>query len=290
MGIQQNDEKYCDIKAVAFDLDGTLLDSNGDLSPAVITAVQLLRDRGILPIIATGRSFQAMSIYKKQLDISSPVICYNGAAIFNGHSGKILHSCLLDDEISQRIIDLGRAHGFHTQGFRNEELLFESHNEEVENYERHIGFHGSLVNFDTIEPLHMTKMMYVSQDTDGILELAKQLEAEFGRRLNQCFSLPTFYEMMDGQACKRQALEMVLDDAGIDMAHTMAFGDGHNDIPMLTSVKVGVVMNNASDEVKVSTNYRALDNDKDGVARYLDSYFHLNLFEDCLNAKSYAGQ
>ncbi len=273
-----HDDTTIDIQAVAFDLDGTLIDSNRVLTPRTVHAVTALKERGVLPIIATGRSYRAMSSFKEQLEIDAPVICYNGAAVFDGRNAEILQETLLDDDISREIIGLGRTHGVHMQAFKQEELLFERSCPEVEEYQRRIGLNGRLVDFDAMDRLHFTKMMYISEDQQAILTIAEQLERDFGSRLQHCFSLPVFYEMMDGSVSKHSALQFVLDALGLDAGHVMAFGDGHNDISMLQGVGIGVAMANAREEVKACTPYSAPSNDADGVAVFLDRFFHLGLF------------
>jgi len=274
------DEFEYHIRAIAFDLDGTLLDSDRVLTPAVIKAIGLLKARGIVPIIATGRSFRAMAPYQEQLQITAPVICYNGAVVYHGESGEIMHSVLLDDEITREIIRIGRASNLHLHGFRDEQLLFEEDDAEIADYQARVGFSGTRVDFDTLEPLRMTKMMYIAEDPSRIEQAAVMLEEAFGERLHHCFSLPTFYEMIDGSASKEHALQRVLSDLGISPDHTMAFGDGGNDSAMLEAVRIGIAMDNAGDEVKLRSTFCAPGNDEDGVARFLDEFFHLGIFPE----------
>lgn len=278
MAVHHEDDTTIDIQAVAFDLDGTLIDSNRALTPRTVQAVTALKERGVVPIIATGRSYRAMRSFKEQLRIDTPVICYNGATVFDGRNAEVLQETLLYDDVSREIIELGRMYGVHMHAFKQEELLFEQSSPEVEEYQRRIGFDGRLVDFDAMGQLHFTKMMYISEDQQAILPIAEQLERDFGSRLQHCFSLPIFYEMMDGAVSKHSALQFVLDDLGVDAGHVMAFGDGHNDISMLQGVGIGVAMANAREEVKACTPYSAPSNDADGVAVFLDSFFHLGIF------------
>jgi Cof subfamily protein (haloacid dehalogenase superfamily) len=276
--MKHNDCSTIDIKAIAFDFDGTLLNPQKELSPKTIEAVEALKARGIRIILATGRSFQAMLPLKDQLGVLTPSINFNGAAVYDSRTGIPMHETLLRENAARKIIELGRSHGLHTQGFRHEKLLFEALTPEALKYQEHVKIEGHVVNFDDYESLEFTKLMYISEDTETISKLGGILDTEFPHKVHHCYSLPNYYEMMDGKVNKGSALSMLLDDLSIDSAQTMAFGDGHNDLPMLQMVGIGISMENANDEVKSLTQYHAPPNDRDGVARFLDGFFKLQIF------------
>ncbi len=267
-----------DIKAIAFDFDGTLLNPQKELTPKTIEAVEALKARGIRIILATGRSFRAMLPFKEQLGVHTPTINYNGAAICDSRTGTPLYETLLKEQAARKIIELGRVNGLHTQGFRHEKLLFEALAPEALKYQEHVNFEGDVVNFDDYKLLELTKLMYISKDTETILQLDNILDTEFPYKVHHCYSLPNYYEMMDGEANKGNALSLLLNDLSIAPAQTMAFGDGQNDLPMLQFAGIGVSMENADDKVKSLTQYHAPPNDRDGVARFLNNFFKLQLF------------
>ncbi len=279
MSMIHKDCSTIDIKAIAFDFDGTLLNPNKELTPKTLEAVELLKERGISIILATGRSYRAMLPLQQQLKTHTPSINYNGAAVYDVTTGVAIHEVLLEEEIARKIIAYGREYGLHTHGFRHERLLFEVETPEITNYQNHVKFSGTKVDFDSYDSLEMTKMMYISDDKKTIAHIASLLEAEFGQRIQHCYSLSTYYEMTDGSVNKGRALSMVLEEIKVDQAQSMSFGDGHNDLPMLLFSEIGVVMANASEEVRKQTAYTALSNTEDGVAHFLDDFFKLQLFE-----------
>ena len=78
-------------------------------------------------------------------------------------------------------------------------------------------------------------------------------------------------EINDEAADKGIALIALADHLGIGRDQVMAFGDGLNDIPMIRAAGIGVVMGNASDEVKAAADMIAADNDRDGVAEVIEA-------------------
>jgi Cof subfamily protein (haloacid dehalogenase superfamily) len=275
---QQEREQFKQVKVVFFDLDGTMINNRLELEQETIDAVNLILARGITPIIATGRSFEAAWQFLRRLHPHYPIICYNGAVIYADEGRQKLHEFTLDDEIARMVIELGREYELHTHGFFQGRLLYEEHSSDGDRYQNHGGLKAEIVNFDLMESLNFTKMMYVSDDRASILAAASRLDELFAARLSHYFSLPHFYEMVSGKVGKERAASILLDDLGLKPNQAMAFGDGHNDIGLLRYVGTGVAMGNSEQEVRLASDYVAPDNDDFGVARFLDAAFGLDLF------------
>lgn len=79
---------FVSIKLFATDLDGTLLNKNGEISPANKQAIKEMAKEGIIPTIATGRMYEASRRFAEQLELDVPIITYNGALI-KSVSGKV---------------------------------------------------------------------------------------------------------------------------------------------------------------------------------------------------------
>ena len=74
-------------KMIAVDMDGTLLDSRKQISDETVRAVRQLTEAGVLVVISTGRPVQGVEKYKKLLNLTGPVITYNGAMIVDAGTG-----------------------------------------------------------------------------------------------------------------------------------------------------------------------------------------------------------
>lgn len=86
------------IRLLALDLDGTILDRNAQLPEANRLAVQAALAAGIEVILVTGRSWRATRPYYEALGLSGPAICYLGALVVAGPSGRVLHYRPLEPE------------------------------------------------------------------------------------------------------------------------------------------------------------------------------------------------
>ncbi len=265
--------KNKNIKAIAFDMDGTLLTDAKEVSQRTRRCFEALKKKGISLVLATGRSFEALGPYKKDLNLNYPVICYNGAQILS-QNGEVIRNHLVSDANSKYLIDFARKEGVHIQIYRDGKLYFEKRSPEAEFYENHVSLKGTIVNFDSLNPLNFTKLMYLG-DHQYLAGLEMQLKDYFKEDMAIMFSNPMFLEFMDGLVSKGTALLEVAEHLGIEISNIMAFGDGDNDKSMIETAGIGVAMENATPNVKAVANAITLSNNDDGVAEFLEDFFGL---------------
>ncbi|MDC7225005.1 MAG: HAD family hydrolase [Spirochaetales bacterium] len=268
-----------DIRACFFDLDGTLVRSDHTLSPAVIRAMARLEAEGIAPIIATGRSYEALLPIKEKLNLHSPVICYNGAMIVNGKDGSIMANHSVPDEEARLVIEIARKRDLHILAYREGRLLYEKERPEAEEYGSHLKITGEVIHFDSLSPLNLTKCLIVG-DHQTLLPVQEEIRQICGDRINLFFSNPRYLEIVNKEVDKGRAVKevMTLLDGNTDQA--IAMGDGFNDLPMLETAGLGVVMENALPTMKAQfpPERTAGHVDADGVPHYLAELLGWNDF------------
>ncbi len=253
------------IKLVALDMDGTLLTDEKKISPVTKDCLSALTQMGIYVVIITGRSYEALKPYKEELGLETPVICYNGSQIVDGKTGRIMKDYTLPDKSSRYIIDFARKNDIHVQGYKEGVLYFEERRPESEMYESHVNLKGRIVNFDSMDPLDFTKMMYVG-DHENLRKAMEKVEAGIGDTTSIMFSNTEFLEFMRKGVSKGEALHMLLSDMNIAPEEVIAFGDGDNDVPLIQAAGTGVAMGNASPAVKEAADITAPSNNDDGIA------------------------
>jgi Cof subfamily protein (haloacid dehalogenase superfamily) len=265
-------QKY---KACFFDIDGTLVRSDHSISQPVIDAVRRLEKEGIAPVIATGRSYEALLPVKETLGISSPVICYNGAMIVNGKDGSIMTHHTLPDSATRSIISLAKDHDFHILAYQKGRLIYEKERSESREYFDRIHLPGHLVDFDTLtEPLDFTKCLIIA-DHKKLEPILNRILSEQGEGVNAFFSDPRFLEIVPRGIDKGRAVREVMTLLGGTAEEAMAMGDGFNDLPMLQAARWGVIMENALPALRdmFPTERTAPPCDEDGAAQYLADFF-----------------
>ena len=261
------------IKAVFSDLDGTLLNENGAISEETKKMIEKLKKAGIKFFIATGRSFLAMKRFYDHLELDTEIINYNGAVIHDSE-GKKIFELTLDDSIARELIDYGRKNNLYYHGFSNEKWYLEDYNDTAKAYGAKSQLQENVINFDDMPKLDFNKMMFINDmDTTKIVD--SYVVEKYKNKIYKGLSSPTFLEIMNPDVSKGNGIKFLLEKYGFHTDEVIAFGDAENDLEMLFSVKYGVAMENANDDVKSKADYIAKKNSENGVALFLEEFLKL---------------
>lgn len=259
------------VRAVAMDLDRTILSDNLEFSPAVVRAVGRLGEAGIAAIVATGRMFASARPYALQLGVTAPVICYQGALVADPRTGEWLLHRPMGVALAHEVIEAVDAAGFHMNVYVDDELYVEELNEEAITYATHARLEAHAVG-DLLAWLDKpTTKIVVVGDPQGLDRLQNDLRARFDGRAFIAKSLPIFLELALPGVSKGSALEFVCDRLGIDPRTVVAFGDGANDVELLETAGLGVAVADADAALRPIAGWTVPSVDDDGVAGFLDA-------------------
>ncbi len=259
------------IKLIAVDLDGTLLNSNHEISEYNYSIIKEAERRGITVVISTGRLYSSLYKYKEKLDLKTPVICYNGAKVVDGRDDSTIFERTIDEETARKIIKIAREKNVHLNLFQDEKWYVECRRDEVETYKNSSGLSYHLADFDKMGKLSVTKLMFVGENKI-LKEIESIVKLELGSSVYTAFSKPYFFEILDSRVSKGEALKKIAEEYNINREEIMAFGDGYNDIEMLQFAGVGVAMGNAPEEMKLLFENRADTCDNNGVGKFIENY------------------
>ncbi|HBG15636.1 MAG TPA: Cof-type HAD-IIB family hydrolase, partial [Firmicutes bacterium] len=98
-------------KLIAVDVDGTLLDSNKNLTTETINAIHQAVEKGLIFTICTGRPIQGVEPLIEKIGLDLPFITYNGAMIVMGKSREILFEVKMSNEDVKVVVELGQKYG-----------------------------------------------------------------------------------------------------------------------------------------------------------------------------------
>ncbi len=267
------------IKLVAIDIDGTLLDSAGQLSEGVKKALQEAKQKSIRIVLCTGRPLPGVTKYLKALDLLSAddyVITYNGSLVQNVATQHTVFSANLTKNDYLKINYIAQKLGvhFHVSGV---DAIFTA-NRNISPYTVHEStlVHMPIKYRTSDEMIHndyeMIKMMMI--DEPEILDHAiTQLPAEFKEQYNIVKSAPFYLEILHKGANKGIALKKLAEHLAIEQAEVMAIGDNENDMAMLEYAGIGVAMQNAVEKTKAVADYiTTASNDEDGVKEAIEKF------------------
>jgi|TARA_B100002003_G_C14081097_1_gene520086 hypothetical protein len=260
-------------KLLALDLDGTLIGKDLVISPRTKNAIGQLIARGVIITIATGRMFQSARPFAQELNISVPIICYEGAMIANPNTKEVLWHKPVPLNLAKRAIEIANKKELHINAYLDDELYVETVNEKAVLYASiarvSANAVGNLLDFLNREP---TKLVIVGtpEEIDGI---DKTLKDEFKGALHVAKSFPHFCEIAHRECSKANALSMLADKLDIAQSEVVAIGDNPNDVDMVRWAGMGIGMANGTDEVKEVADWITGSIEEDGVAQAVEKFF-----------------
>lgn len=269
------------IKMIACDLDGTLLDSNHELTDENIEVVEELKKNEIPFIIATGRIYPSAKEYSRVLDLKTPIIACNGAVVKDPVNDEILFHYPVETELMLDIVKICKKYDiyFHIYTIdtvyaeRNERLIKMYNDWKLKDPSKSL-VKTSIVS--DIVPIINDNVVYklgLYIDDIGAKEAYDEIVKLNG--VTSCFSLNTLVDVFNEEASKGVAIKELGLRYGIDAKHIMSLGDNENDIAMLKVAGIGVAMFDARERVKAAANDIADTNDNSGVAKAIRKHLKL---------------
>jgi Cof subfamily protein (haloacid dehalogenase superfamily) len=267
------------------DLDGTLLNQEDSISNYSIEILNRLIKQGMCFTYATARSLSSASIVTKGLTSNIPVIVYNGAFIKNAATGETISSVLFDKKEIQSIIQLLSHHNIYplVYSFINDlEKVSWYPAEENEGLRRYLNlrkgdkrlnpltlddnlYQGDIFYFTCIGEKSELEPIYNSlKDNDHYNCILQQ---ELYREEYWC-------EIMPKKATKAYAIKQLKEIWQCDKV--ISFGDAINDIPMFQISDECYAVENAVPELKQIATGIIETNQKDGVAKWLNTNFDIS--------------
>ncbi|MCT1532204.1 Cof-type HAD-IIB family hydrolase [Sphingobacterium daejeonense] len=254
------------IKAVFFDIDGTLLSfKTHEVPKSTVEAIKILQTHGIKTILSTGRSINSID-HVKFLDFDGYITFNGGYCVTN--TFEILFKQAIDKQDIESVLKYAQEQPLSFSFMSEKEITIHDVTPEIAGMYAHLNLPvPKLVNMDTV-------------DTSSILQtnifLGPDDEQQFMDTVmpNSLASrwTPLFADVNPKGLSKKVGIDIFCKHFGIELENTMAFGDGGNDISMLKHVHIGVAMGNANPEVKEIADYTTDDVDNNGIWNALKHY------------------
>lgn len=259
-------------KLVALDMDGTLLNSKGEISKRTLEAIHKAQDKGVLVTACTGRPLQGVDKYNGLLEIDGPVIIYNGAMIVHTRTREILFEEKLNTEDARRILELGKKYNTTMCVWSQNKLYGNVLNDRINEYKKLSDVVPHLIeDYEELLAQGITKILW-NDEVERVNHFLEVLEKEAFQAVSFCTSKPIFLELFSSKVSKAVAMETIGKLYHIDQSEMIAIGDGKNDLSMIKYAGLGVAMGNAPDEVKEEADVVTSSNDCDGIAEIIESY------------------
>lgn len=257
-------------RAVFFDIDGTLLDCLSgitDITIRVKKAIRALQRKGDYVFIATGRPYAFLN--EALLNFG-----FDGFVLTNGAHVKIKDKCIYKepiekdfikklvynfDKLNVQYILQGETYSYIKEEYKELQSLFNSYSISNKYFEGNY-------NIDEVDIFKIEMLCKDKKGVDYCLSLGNN-NYDYMHNIEA-----NSFELYSKTNTKASGVLKVLDYLDIPLKNSYAFGDGKNDIEMLSTVGCGIAMGNASDQVK---NYAKKVTDtiwNDGIALEIENF------------------
>lgn len=264
------------VQLIVIDLDGTLLNSQQQMTERTEKALKAALEKGVQVMLATGKTVVSGRKLVERLGLKTPGIYSQGTAVYNT-DGTLRFQQTLDPAIARQIITFAEDRGYRMTLYCGDRLLVRSVTGWLNELHARYGEPqpeavGGLQNM--LDSVPVNKLLAVA---DGDPRRTKALRWQLSMQINGSARLvqtavSEVLEILPPGVSKATALKTLLKDLKIPTSAVLAIGDAENDIEMLKMAGIGVAMGNAHASVQAIANHVVASNDADGVAEAVERF------------------
>ena len=257
-------------RLIAFDIDGTLRDTDDPMSQRTLRAVDMVRAAGAAVTLATGRTYEDALPTAHELGVTSPIISSQGAHIADPGTGESLWHRPLEPEMAAAALDALNSSGLELLSFHPGVIYATELTRRLDFFIENRRVEVTLVD-DLAEVVSRgpTRLVAVGEEAK-VDRLESRLKDQFDSKLYITRSVPTYCEVLHPGVGKDRALAWLCRRLGVSQEETVAFGNGYNDVEMIGWAGLGVAVGEAVPGVLATADRRARPVEEDGTAQVLE--------------------
>lgn len=260
-------------QAIFSDIDGTLLNSDHQVTPVTCQALKQVTDSGMLLTLISARSPAGIEPIVRKNHLHCHIAAFNGALILdencnilyeNGMSRSCAESVISYLEMNHFPVawNIFTATDWIVKDRKDPRIMREEHIVEAQATE------GDIHTIS--EETAVDKILFIC--APGTLHTVQSRLLENFPELTIAASSDILLEITQNGVDKAHALKQLCSLCNIKPADCIAFGDNYNDVEMLKTAGLGIVMGNAPEEIKEQIGHITADNNHDGIAQALNTY------------------
>lgn len=283
-GIDEPEGDHYDV--LVLDIDGTLLNSQREISESTKNAIVEAQKRGKTIAVASGRSISGMRRTAANIlleEFGGYIIAYNGTTVLNCKTGECIYNQTISNDLIAPVFEAAKEAkvGILVYNDSKKELVLgtslDQYSEadarecevtvrEADNFVKEIDF-----------PINK---FLLTGEPEYMKEVEKTMQSKFGSRLNVFRSDPHFVELLPKFVDKGIAVDKLIKHLDVKKDKVICVGDSHNDLPMLRQAGLGVAMGNAQAEVKEAADFITGSNDEDGILKVIQKFMTEKIEEE----------
>lgn len=286
-------------KLIAIDMDGTLLNSYGEVSSRNKEAIKKAIDKNVEIVLTSGRMPKAIMPVASKINANNYIISGNGAAIYDVKNDKTIYKNYMSKEKVLEIIDICDKNSMYYSIYTNNVILAKSLNYNIlfYNSENKKNPEDKKIKLNIVSDIHRYVEEYSGDDFlkiticdsnkivfNSIINKLKKLRdiyilevAHMSKKIikhgTEEIEISYFYtEISNNNVNKWTAIEKLIEILNVSKEEVIAIGDNVNDKEMIKNAGIGVVMGNASPYMKEIADEVVASNNDNGVAEAIEKY------------------
>lgn len=287
-------------KLIAIDLDGTMLNSYGEVTENTKRVLKQTKQKGAEVVITSGRSIDSIKYIASEIDSSKYMIAGNGAVVYDRSKNKILYEKYIPKNKALDIIQICEENSIYynvytnktiiADGLRYNVLYYYKENlkkedqkkthitlvENIENYIKEMNEDEKIMKIFICDKNKtvfnsIVRKFSVIEDID-ILDVS-HMARKVIKQGTEDIPIEYYYtEISMKDVDKWYALEFLIKKLGIPKEEVMAIGDNVNDRKMIEEAGKGIVMGGSTPKVSEVADYITLDCNNEGVAKAIEKF------------------
>lgn len=263
-------------KVLVLDIDGTLTNSQKEISENTKRGILNIQERGHLVMLASGRPTPGMYRYAEELELErfgGYLLSFNGGKIINCRTGEIVYQRILPSQALPGLYHFAKENDCGLVTYIGDHIILGTRMDEYVEIESRInGMKVKKVsNFLDYVDFEVNKCL-MTAPPERAEKYVEILQKKYEGRLSIYRSEPFFIEIMPMNVDKATSLDRMLETVGLKRENAICCGDGYNDLTMIQYAGVGVAMANAQPVVKEAADFVTASNDEDGIVNVIDKF------------------
>ena len=286
-------------KLIAIDIDGTLLNSYGEVSEENKQAINMALQKNIEVVLTSGRMPKAVLPIANEINANKYIISGNGALVYDVQNDEIIYSNYMSKEKVLEIINICEKNNMFYNLYTNDVIITKSLNYNVLYYnnENKNKAEDKKININIVDDIYKYVQEYKNNDflkfticdNDEIVfkSVANKLKkikdvdvlevSHMSKKIinygSEEHEISYFYtEISNKNVNKWEALKKLITELGIQEQEVIAIGDNINDKDMIINAGIGIATGNASPEVQEIADETVASNDENGVSQVIYKY------------------
>lgn len=259
-------------RLIALDVDGTLINDQFQIMPKTKEIIVDAYQNGVMVALCTGRSTESTIPLMEELTAEGPIVVHNGAMVLHSRTKEVYGQIGFHVEELEELIRFCREAGLHIDVNTASDMYVESVTPEL----------ASIYSEYYASPIIIPDVMMLRDEIVKMSILAEEehtadVVAELHRLFPQfriTHSGANYIDVIHPAASKGEGAARMVERLGISLDEVIAFGNYYNDLELLSSVGMGIAMDNSPEAVKRAAKAVTSSNNDEGIYYALKKYLY----------------